>query len=271
MPTLNAISPDKMARLLGIRTGPAIIDVRIDAADLIPGSLIRPADRARDWAHAFKGDHAIVVCADGKERSSGIAAFLRTEGALAEILEGGFEAWVARGFPTIPAAKLPTRDPAGRTIWVTRARPKVDRIACPWLVRRFIDPVAVFLFVSPADVLGVAAEFGATPFDVEGAELSDQEGRCSFDAMLDAFGLADSETLQRMAAIVRAADSGTPEAVPQAAGVLALSLGLSRMHSDDLAQLEDGMILYDALYRWCRDAVEETHDVVSHAPRARRS
>jgi hypothetical protein len=143
--------------------------------------------------------------------------------------------------------------------WITRERPKIDRIACPWLIRRFVDPRAVFLFVAPSEVDGVAERFGATPFDVEGVHWSHRGDACTFDVMVEEFGLA-SEPLTRLCAIVRGADTGRFETAPQAAGLLAASLGLSRMFSDDLAQLEAGMTLYDAFYRWCRDASGETHN-----------
>ena len=267
MPAFNAISPDKLIRLIGTSACPAIIDVRPDAQELLPASSLRPPANVSEWASALAGKQAVVACVHGQERSAGVAALLRSEGSDAEILEGGFEAWRAAGFPVIDAAKLPPRDSAGRTIWVTRARPKVDRIACPWLIRRFIDPDAVFLFVAPSEVAGVAERFAATPFDVEGVFWSHRGEFCTFDTMVEELGLSGFAALKHLAIIVRGADTARPEIAPQAAGLLAASLGLSRMHSDDLAQLEDGMILYDALYRWCRDAVDETHDWVSHTPK----
>jgi hypothetical protein len=154
-------------------------------------------------------------------------------------------------------------------VWVTRARPKVDRVACPWLIRRFVDPAASFLFVAPVDVIGVAERLGAAPFDVDGVEWSDRRGLCTFDAMIEGLGLAAFPALPRLATIVRGADTDRPELAPQVAGLLAASLGLSRMHNDDLAQVEDGMILYDAFYRWCRDAADESHDAGSHAAKHR--
>src|SRR5258707_11689150 len=163
---------------------------------------------------------------------------------------------------------MPPLDDEKRTVWVTRARPKVDRIACPWLIRRFVDPRAVFLFVAPAEVEGVAERFSATPFDVEGVFWSHRGETCTFDVMVEEFGLA-TQPLLRLAAIVRGTDTGRIEAAPQAAGLLAASLGLSRMYSDDLAQLEADMALYDAFYRWCRDARGETHNWVSHTPKAK--
>jgi hypothetical protein len=150
--------------------------------------------------------------------------------------------------------------------WITRERPKIDRIACPWLIRRFVDPRAVFLFVEPSEVLAVAERFAATPFDVEGVFWSHRGELCSFDVMVDEFGL-ETEPLLRLAAIVRGADTARLDLAPEAPGLLAASLGLSRMFTDDLAQLAAGLTLYDAFYRWCRDATDETHNWPSARPR----
>lgn len=270
MSATNSITPDKLFRLIGTPTCPAIIDVRPDGDQQIPASLRRQAENVGDWFAEFAGRKAVITCVHGKERSAGVAAILRTHGIDAEMLEGGFKAWRDAGLPLIDGSRLPQRDSEGRTVWVTRARPKVDRIACPWLIRRFVDPSAVFLFVSPADVAGVAEQFGAAPFDVDGAFWSHRGERCSFDTMVEELGLGAIDALARLAIIVRGADTAHPEIAPQAAGLLAASLGLSRMYSDDLAQLEAGMLLYDAFYRWCRDAVDETHDWVSHAPKRAR-
>jgi hypothetical protein len=154
---------------------------------------------------------------------------------------------------------VPVRLAQGHTLWVTRARPKVDRIACPWLIRRFIDPGAVFLFVAASEVAAVAERFGATPFDIEGVFWSHRGPLCTFDVMLDEFGL-HTAALDRLALIIRAADTARMDLAPEAAGLLAASLGLSRMYRDDLKQLDAGMALYDAFYRWARDAVEESHN-----------
>jgi hypothetical protein len=186
-------------------------------------------------------------------------------GVPADILEAGFEGWRKAGLPLVTAAKIPPRDPQGRTVWVTRARPEIDRVACPWLLRRFVDPRAVFLFVAPAEVEDVAERFAATPFDVEGVFWGHRGNNCTFDIMIEEFGLATGPLLS-LAAIVRGADTGRMDIAPQAAGLLAASLGLSRMYADDLAQLDAGFALYDAFYRWCRDAVEETH--TAHSKRS---
>jgi hypothetical protein len=135
--------------------------------------------------------------------------------------------------------------------WITRARPKIDRIACPWLVRRFVDPEAEFLYVPEGQVPGTAREKTATPYDVGGVEFTHHGERCSFDAFLDKFHLQDP-ALDRLATIVRAADTSRLELAPQAPGLLAISQGLSRLFENDLEMLEHGMVIYDALYAWCR-------------------
>jgi|SRR4051812_5181068 len=267
MPSLNAITPEKLARLVGTPGCPVIVDVAGDGPGSIPASLCRPAEEVSTWGPRLRGRAVVVACAGGGDRSAGVAAWLRHERVEAEMLEGGVAAWRAAGLPLLNEALLPPRDADRRTVWVTRARPKVDRIACPWLIRRFVDPDAVFLFVAPAEVAGVAERFGAAPFDVEGVFWSHRGEQCTFDIMLDELGLRGFAGLDRLATIVRGADTARPELAPQAAGLLAASLGLSRLHTDDLEQLEAGMPLYDAFYRWCRDAVDETHDWVSHTPR----
>jgi len=264
MPSPTTISVDKLVRLFGTPGCPALIDVRTDedfAADprLVPGSVRRPHASVSDWSGGLDASSAIVICRKGRKLSEGVAAWLRNGGIAAEALEGGFDAWVAAAHPIVPAERIPTRDRDGRSIWVTRARPKIDRIACPWLIRRFVDPEAVFLFVAPQEVEAVAERFGATPFDVENVFWSHRGELCTFDVMVEEFGLA-TEPLRRLARIVRAADTARLDLEPEAAGLLAASLGLSRMFSDDLAQLEAGFTLYDAFYRWARDATDEAHN-----------
>ena len=264
MPSPNAISALQLARLIGLPDTPLLIDVRIDedvAADprAVPGAIRRNWREAASWAAGHAGQPVIVICQRGLKLSEGTAAWLRHHGARAETLEGGYEAWRDAGLPLVRPDHLPQPDAQGRTVWVTRARPKVDRIACPWLIRRFIDRSAVFLFVSPAEVPAVADRFGATPFDIEGVFWSHRGETCTFDTMLDEFAL-HTPALDRLALIVRGADTARPELAPEAPGLLAASLGLSRMHKDDLLQLEAGIALYDSFYRWARDAGEETHD-----------
>ena len=142
--------------------------------------------------------------------------------------------------------------------WITRTRPKIDRIACPWLIRRFIDQEAEFIFAPADQVITKAGELGAIPFDVEGVELSHDGPLCSFDAILKAYAI-DNPALGEIATIVRGADTERLDLAPQAAGLLAISLGLSRNYSDDHEQLAQGMVIYDALYSWAKDVRSERH------------
>lgn len=268
MPAPNSISVEKLSRLVGRPDAPAIVDVCTDedfAVDprLIPSAVRRRWSDVAVWASEFAdaGRPIVVVCQKGLKVSQGVAAWLRHAGLTADVLDGGVQAWAATGRPMVPAEKLPPKDDKGRTVWVTRQRPKVDRIACPWLIRRFVDPHAVFLFVAPSEVCAVAERFRATPFDIEGDDIfwGHRGERCTFDTMIEEFGLG-GEALDHLADIVRGADTGRLELTPESPGLLAASLGLSRMYADDLDQLEAGFALYDAFFRWCRDARDETHD-----------
>jgi len=264
MSSFTSISVDKLLRLMGTAKAPVLIDVRTDedfAADprLIPGAVRRSHENAAAWGEQFAGQSAIVICQRGQKLSEGTAAWLRHVNVSAEALAGGFEGWKAARLPMVPAAKLPPRDAQGRTVWVTRARPKIDRIACPWLIRRFVDPNAVFLFVAPSEVIAVGERFNAAPFDIENVFWSHRGELCTFDVMIEEFSLA-TPPLLRLATMVRAADTDRLDLSPEAPGLLAASLGLSRMYDDDLEQLEAGITLYDAFYRWCRDATGETHN-----------
>ncbi|AXS40031.1 sulfurtransferase/chromate resistance protein [Breoghania sp. L-A4] len=270
----NAISCDKLARIIGTPRTPILLDVRSEddfMADprLLPGATRVDDQALADLAAQLGNQPTIAVCQAGHRRSQGTAAWLRAEGCVSEYLEDGFEAWRAAGLPLIDPAKLPQRDAQGRTVWVTRSRPKIDRIACPWLIRRFLDPRAVFLFVAPAEVTAVAERYNGTPFDIEDVFWSHRETLCTFDVLLAEFGLT-IPALDRLATIVRGADTARLDLAPEAAGLLAASLGLSRMYSDDLEQLKAGMLLYDAFYRWARDASEETHNWPTNTPKAER-
>lgn len=142
--------------------------------------------------------------------------------------------------------------------WVTRERPKIDRIACPWLIARFIDKSPEFLYVPADEVIRVAQETGAIPYDIPGVELSHDGELCSFDTFLKKYKLTDP-ALHQLAVIVRGADTARLDLAPQAPGLMALSLGLSRVFPDDHEMLRHGMVMYDALYAWCRDCQKETH------------
>ena len=264
MPSPTEITVNQLARLIGTPDAPRLVDVCIDEdfnADprLIPGSFRHPFTSITALAPALQGQRAIVICHKGRKLSQGSAAILRDLGIATETLAGGIVAWREAGLPMVKTAKLPPKSAQGRTVWVTRHRPKIDRIACPWLIRRFVDPAAQFLFVSPSEVRDVAERFNATPFDIEDVFWSHRGENCTFDIMVEEFGVS-TDALLRLATIVRGADTNRHDLAPEAAGLLAASLGLSRMYRDDLAQLQAGMALYDAFYRWCRDATEEGHD-----------
>lgn len=269
MPAPDAISAEKLSKLLGTPRCPVLLDVRSEATRLSDPRLLPGARRLAEadlsssalgrLATELAGQPVVAVCARGHGRSQGAAAWLRHLGVSAEYLEGGQAGWVAAGLPLIDLDRITALDDQGRSLWVTRARPKIDRIACPWLIRRFIDSRAVFLFVAPAEVPGVVEHWGAMPFDIEGAFWSHRDELCTFDVLLMELGLS-VPALDRLARIVRGADTARLDLAPEAAGLLAASLGLSRMYASDLEQLEAGMGLYDAFYRWARDATGETHN-----------
>lgn len=264
MPGPNEITPSQLLRLIGTPDAPVIVDISIDPdfADdpfLIPGSFRHPHSDLPGLVARLDGRPCVVTCQKGIKLSQGLVARLRNDGHAAEYLQGGMYAWRdCAGAPRLPAAALPA-PVDGATLWVTRHRPKIDRIACPWLLRRFVDPGARILFVAPAEVAGVADRYDATPFDVEGVFWSHRGPACTFDTMLDEFDL-HTPALDRLAQVVRGADTNAHDIAPEAAGLLAISVGLSRQYRDDHAQLAAGMTLYDALYRWARDGFEEGHD-----------
>ncbi len=253
-----SFSCEKLLKLIGTPSAPVLIDVRLPEDFLLDQRLL-PASSLVDhlaWqtiVPRLAGKFVVVVCQRGAKLSQGFAAQLRISGIEAVSLAGGIEAWRTAGLPLVPVSAIPGSQ------WVTRQRPKIDRIACPWLIRRFVDPAAQFLFVPPEQVEGVAERFDATAFDMQTGFWTHEGERCTFDKMLQEFGL-ETPALLHLARIVRAADTDKLQNEPEAAGLLAISLGLSRQYSDDLEQLDAGMSVYDALYRWCRDATEEVHN-----------
>jgi len=226
---------------------PLVIDVRrkerfFESAYVLKGSLRRDPERVADWKHTLPRAASVVVyCVHGHEVSQNVAKPLG-----ARYLEGGIEAWREAG------GDLLEKPQNSSSRWVTRERPKIDRIACPWLVRRFVDAEAEFLYVPSAEVRKVAAEKTAVPYDIADVEFSHVGELCSFDAFLERFHLRDP-ALAALALIVRGADTSRPGLTPQSAGLAAISLGLSRNFADDHAMLEHGMVMYDALYAWCKE------------------
>ena len=251
-----AISPLELEQRLAAFPPPTLVDVRrapAFAADpaVIPGAVKRDPERVVGWADTLEPWRPVVVyCVHGHEVGSDVATALRARGLDARHLAGGLDAWRAAGLATAPW-RTPTR-------WVTRERPKIDRIACPWLVRRFVDASAEFHYVPPAEVRAFAAAHDATAYDIPDVAYSHVGPECSFDAFVRLHAL-DHPALSTLATIVRGADTGVPALAPQAPGLVAASLGLSALFADDHAMLKWGMLVYDALYEWCREAQAETH------------
>src|SRR6266446_793170 len=229
-----SISPQDLYTASGTAAAPVLIDVRRSAAfaadnRMIVGALRRNPDELQNWLPELPAGRAVVVyCVDGHEASKEAASALQRAGVGASYLEHGIAGWAEHRLPM--RGKRDT-EPCS---WVTRERPKIDRIACPWLIRRFIDPAAEFLFAPTERVFAVAEETGATAYDIPGAEPFSHDGElCSFDAFLKVYGIKDPALL---------------ELTPQSPGLLALSLGLSANFPDDHAMLEHGMVMYDAFY-----------------------
>jgi rhodanese-related sulfurtransferase len=264
MPAPNEITVPQLNRLVGTPECPVIVDISIDPDHsddpyLIPGSFRHPHTDIAGLVARLDGRPSVITCQRGIKLSQGLVARLRADGLVSEYLSGGMYGWRDdANTQRIPVSAMPPQVD-GATLWVTRHRPKIDRIACPWLIRRFVDPEARFLFVSPAEVQGVAERYGATPFDVEDVFWSHRGARCTFDTMIEEFALA-SPALETLADAVRGADTNAHDLSPVAAGLLAISVGLSRQYKDDQAQLEVGFAVYDALYRWARDGQSEGHD-----------
>ena len=238
---------------------PLVIDVRrraafLGATDMASGALRRDPEQVAAWAKTLPSASTVVVyCVHGHEVSQGVAKALREQGTNAYYLEGGLEeGWKANG------GKLDRKPAEASTRWVTRERPKIDRIACPWLIARFVDRDAEFLYVPTAEVRNAAAENDAAPYDIPDVAFSHDGPLCSFDAFLRHYRLTDP-ALQQLATIVRGADTNELGLAPQAPGLVAISLGLSRLYPEDHEMLRHGMVMYDALYAWCREGQDEVH------------
>jgi rhodanese-related sulfurtransferase len=262
-----SISPKDLWNAIATQDAPQIIDVRRrqayeESPHLLPGAIWRDASTTAEWATQLDVTRPIVIaCKVGHEMSQSAAAQLRENSIDARLLEGGYEDWSKAGLALVAKPELERIAPRRPSIWVTRRRPKIDRIACPWLVRRFLDPQARILFVDPDQVINVARETGGIPFDIKDVELSHVGERCSFDTMLKLFGLEGEPSLARLALIVRGADTARHDIAPEAGGLHAISLGLSALAGDDdHGLLERGFIVYDALFAWLRFAAEERHN-----------
>jgi rhodanese-related sulfurtransferase len=255
---MDGLPCNDLQLLLKTPIPPLIIDARQEAdyaaaAGVISGAIRRDPEAVAGWAYELELARPIAVYdANGGNTSQSVAKTLRDLGLPARYLESGFEAWAAAGGAI-------TARPGKPSLWVTRERPKIDRIACPWLIRRFIDPDAQFLYVPAGEVLKTASETGAIPYDIPGVTLTHRGERCSFDAFIEDYKLTQPALLQ-LADMVRGADTDRMELAPQAAGLFAISLGLSANIADDHTMLRYGLVIYDALYAWIVSAQSETHN-----------
>ena len=260
-----SIVPAALYSLLGTHRSPLVLDVRKAEAfaeddRLLPGALRPQGDLVEFAARHAAGRPVVTYCVKGAEVGIGAASILGQAGYQASFLEGGIKAWRGEKLPTI--RRKPEWHVPGGSRWITRERPKIDRIACPWLIRRFIDPIARFDYVPSAKVFDEAKARQAVPYDIAGAPVTHRGERCSFDALIEDFGIEDA-ALDRLALIVRGADTGRHDLAPQSAGLLAASLGLSQRFTDDHEMLEQAMPLYDGLYAWCRAEVAGVHETHS--------
>jgi len=247
----TSVSSQELYVRLGTAAAPVLVDVRRAEAfgadqAMIIGAIHRPPEAVADWlADLPKNREVLVYCVHGHDVSQGVATALQNAGIKATYLEGGIASWKEQHLPT-----RRKRD-ASENKWVTREHPKIDRIACPWLISRFVNPGAEFIYVSPNDVAKVATDVGGTAYDIKGVEFGHVGERCSFDAIVRAYDIHDS-ALDRLATIVRGADTSRPDLAPQCEGLLAISYGLSANFRDDHEMLKHGLVMYDALYTWCR-------------------
>jgi rhodanese-related sulfurtransferase len=258
MTTRSSISPSNLRTEIAGKVPPIVIDVRrrpafLEADAMVCGALRREPEDVRGWAKSLPKASAVVVyCVHGREVSQAAAAALNEAGISTRYLEGGLEGWKEAD------GQLDHKPRGSATRWVTRERPKIDRIACPWLIARFVDPDAEFIYVPSKEVLSAAREKDAVPYDIPDVHFTHDGELCSFDAFLKHYRLEDP-ALRDLALIVRGADTARLDLAPQAPGLAAISLGLSRNYQDDHEMLKHGMVMYDALYRWCREGKEEVH------------
>jgi rhodanese-related sulfurtransferase len=286
--TYPAVSPAELVRAIGRSDAPLILDVRREAKftespRIVCGAVRCTPEQVEAFARSQRPRQVVAYCVYGHNVSEDAVAQLNQAGWSARLLSGGIEggkegtdvdadtaaniaAWRAQTLPTIlkRADWGVTGEQASR--WITRARPKIDRIACPWLIRRFIDPRAEFFYAPTEQVFTEAKRLNAVAYDIPGAPVSHEGELCSFDALLKGFDL-HSPALELLARIVRGADIDRLDLAAQSAGLLAISLGLSRLHAaDDHAMLAAAMPVYDALYAWCHDKAHQQDEAHNWKP-----
>jgi rhodanese-related sulfurtransferase len=286
--TYPAVSPAELAKAIGRSDAPLMLDVRREAkfkesSRIVCGTVRCTPEQVEAFARSHSPRQVVAYCVYGHNVSEDAVVQLNQAGWTARLLSGGIEGgkegtdadadtaaniavWRAQTLPTIQKRSDwgVTGEQASR--WITRARPKIDRIACPWLIQRFIDPRAEFFYVPTDQVFAEAKRLSAVAYDIPGAPVSHEGDLCSFDALLKGFDL-HSPALDLLARIVRGADTDRLDLAPQSAGLLAISLGLSRLHAtDDHAMLAAAMPVYDALYAWCHDKAHQQDEAHNWKP-----
>jgi len=283
---LPSLAPAQVNTRLGRADSPLVLDVRrrpkfAESARLIAGAQYCAPEDLADFIAAHEPREVLVYCVYGHNVSEDAVVALNAAGWTASQLAGGIEGGqegeddaknisIWRSDPPLTIDKRVDWGVTGEqpSRWITRERPKIDRVACPWLIRRFVDQRAEFFYVPTAQVFEEAARRNAVAYDIPGAPVSHVGELCSFDALLQGFALSHP-ALDLLACIVRGADTDRLDLSPQSAGLLALSLGLSRLHaSDDQAMLEAAMPMYDALFAWCCDKVQAQDERHSWQPAA---
>jgi rhodanese-related sulfurtransferase len=267
------ILPNQLNDLIGRAHRPLILDTRrelkfLESDRIICGAIRLLPEHVERFAQSQNPAQALVYCVYGHNVSEEAVATLNQLGWQASALAGGIEGgqtgvdsaadqahWKSQGLFTIK--KRPDWGVTGEqpSRWITRSRPKIDRIACPWLISRFIDARAEFFYVPSETVFSEAKKLNAVPYDIDGAPVSHVADQCSFDALLAGFDL-HVPALNLLATIIRGADTHCLDLAPQAAGLLAISRGMSTIHQDDHAMLAAMMPVYDALYVWCQQSLK---------------
>ena len=259
MPAPNSISIEALSREIGTRSAPVLIDVCIDEdyeldPRLIPTATRLPHKDIRSWAENFHAQELVVICQKGLKLSMGAAAFLRSESINARYLIGGNHAWRDAGLPLIPAKQF-SLDHTQPSLWVTRSDGDTDAMTCTWLIRRFVDTKAKFLFVEAEQVEAVAEKYDAIPFAIPDVFWSAEGDNSAFDKMLREFDL-DTKPLQQLASLIKMPDQEGSSDLTQINGLRVALAGSGEVFNEEIARLDARLLIYDSYYMWLRNIVK---------------
>ena len=259
MPAPNSISIEELSREIGTRNAPVVIDVCIDEdyeldPRLIPTAIRRSHKDIRSWAENFHAQELVVICQKGLKLSMGAAAFLRSESINARYLIGGNHAWRDAGLPLIPAKQF-SLDHTQPSLWVTRSDGDTDAMTCAWLIRRFVDRKAKFLFVETEQVEAVAEKYDAIPFAIPDVFWSAEGGNSAFDKMLGEFDL-ETKPLQQLAKLAEMPDQEGCSDLMQINGLCVALAGSRQVFDEEIARLDASLLIFDSFYMWLRNVVK---------------